>query len=754
MASAASEAAIATLRGSVRPPARGADDGAAAAWLCAIPCAAIAVLAIIVLGPPLGRLITPAPSAYAFLPGAFVHPEPTEHARYLIAICAPLLGALAIVAAPRRLARVPAHLAAAVALATQAALVATIVGSIVTQYGLRFGFSYTYQHGPSIRMRYFTPATLAVGGLLAAATAVVLRCTPLRRRGAPAVLAESRARRLLAAAAAVAATAIWMLPALHTDASLANAVENVRYHLSFTLDETFAVLNGRTPLVDFSAQYGSLWPFAVALPMLAFGKTVLVFTLALCTITALTLLTSYGVLRRVTRSATAALLLYLPVLATSLFQTEGTLGNRASVGTYTGIFPLRYGLPFLVAWLTAREIERGERERPRPLGAWLLFTVAGLAILNNGDFGFAALGAAIAALLWAAPAPRARAALLRLGAALAAGLATALALVALLTLARTGSPPHLWRLVDYAGVYAVGGWTQMPIPSVLGMHLLVYLTYVAAILAATVRALRGARNRVLTGMLAWAGVFGLGAGMYYVGRSHPTALKYEFPAWALALSLLTVVAVQDLAAPRLRRTALGALVALFGFGLAAGSLAQTPTPWGQLQRLQATAPHSAEEPDRDPLVPPRDARTRRFVASLADGPGRFVVQRGAPVAILLTTGHRVADAYGVVNVSPYTGIESLPTAQRVNAVLDALRDAGGNTAIVPIPFHDGLLPILERRGFELLTAHGLRRVERHSHVRPLERSWPGGQAIMKWVDARRLHPRALKRARPTRSARP
>jgi hypothetical protein len=438
-----------------------------------------------------------------------------------------------------------------------------------------------------------------------------------------------------------------MLHAVNSDASIANAPEDVRYHLGFTLDETVAVLDGRTPLVNFTAQYGSLWPFATALPMLAFGKTVLTFTVVLSALSGLALLAIYGVLRRATRSAPLALMLYLPFLATSLFMIGGTLANRSSVGTYFANFPLRYAMPFFLAWLTARRLERGGGQR----GTWLLFTVAGLALLNNGDFGVAALGATLAALLWTSERLD-RATLLRLAAGVAAGLATALALVSLLTLVRAGSLPQLSRLVDYARTYAVGGFALMPIPGVLGLHLLIYLTYVAAIVVATVRALRGAANRVLTGMLAWAGVFGLGAGTYWVGRSHPVALKYQFSAWTLALALLTIVAVRELAAPRLRRTAVGALVVLFGFGVAACSLAQTPTPWSQVERLQAAFAPSEEGIEPDPLVPPDDASTRTFVTSLADGRDRFVVKPGAPVAILLTTGHRVADAYGVSNVSP------------------------------------------------------------------------------------------------------
>ena len=625
--------------------------------------------------------------------------------------------------------------------ATQLALAALVLASLVAQYRLRFGVVYTRGLEPTLTLRYFTPATLAVAALLAAAMAGLLRSRSLRERAAAALRDESGPRRIALGSVAVALTAVWMLHAVHTDAELGNAVEDVRYHLGFTIDETFAVLNGRTPLVDFTPQYGSLWPFALALPMLAFGKTVLTFTLVLCTITALALLAIYGVLRRATGSAAAALLLYLPFLATSLFQISGTLQNRSTVGSYYANFPLRYALPFLLAWLTARRLERGGDGWT---GAWLLFAAAGIALLNNGDFGIPALGATLAALLWAAPERLERRALARLGAAVAAGLLTALALVSLLTLVRAGALPQPARLVDYARTYAIGGFALMPIPGVLGMHLLVYLTYVAAIVVASVRALRHAGNRVLTGMLAWSGVFGLGAGLYWVGRSHPVALKYQFSAWALALALLAAVAVGELAAPRLRRTAIGALIVLFGFGAAACSLAQTPTPWGQLARLQAPFVATEAVPDPSPLVPPDDAATRRFVASLADGRDRFVYKRGAPVAILLTTGHRVADAYGIVNVSPYTGIESLQTTQRVEAVLDALRDAGGNTAILPNPLDPSIFPVLQRRGFELLTPRGLRPYVA-GRTRPDERLWPGGTAVIKWVDTRHLHPRALRR---------
>ena len=135
--------------------------------------------------------------------------------------------------------------------------------------------------------------------------------------------------------------------------------------MTFTLDEAFAIVNGRTPLVDFSSQYGSLLSWVGALAMLAFGKTTLVFTIAMCTLTALALLAIYDVLRRVTRSPLAALALYLPFLATSLYKVRGTAVDRDTFGDVLRRLPAcAIAGPYVLAWLTTRQLEqRGERAR-------------------------------------------------------------------------------------------------------------------------------------------------------------------------------------------------------------------------------------------------------------------------------------------------------------------------------------------------------------------------------------------------------
>jgi hypothetical protein len=740
MASTASQAAVASRRGNTRASSRSTVDAATAAWLCALPLAVIVAAAILLLGPPLGRLFVPAPGTYTFLPEElpFIRPEPTEHARYLIALSAPLLATIAIAFGPRWQPRIPPRVIDAAIALTQATLVGVVIAAFVAQREFVFGTAYNGGEHP-FRLWYFTPPTMLAAGALAVITAAV--ATNVRLRGVVAAhLRESALRRRLAVVVAIVATVLWMLPAVQSDRTIGLASADLLYHLQFPYDETFAVLNGRTPLVDFTAQYSSLWPFVNALSMTTFGTTLLTFTITMTAIGTLALLAIFDVLRRVTRSSLAALLLYLPFLASSLFLIGPNLENRSTVGTYFGTFPLRYAGPWFLAWLTARQLARSEPARASSL--WLLFTVAGLALLNNGDFGVAATGACMAAFLWATPGGLTRAAVLRLAAAAAAGLATALALVSLLTLIRAGSLPQLGRLVDYARLYALGSFALAPIPGALGTHLLIYLTYVAAIVVATVRALRGAANRVLTGMLVWAGIFGLGAGTYFVGRSHPVALKHHFGAWSFALALLTVVVVGALAMRPLRRTLVGGLVVLFGFGLMACSLAQLPRPWSEINRLRSATVSVEEWGTTQPFIPPTDDAARRFVATIANGPSRFVYRRGAPVAILLTDGHRIADAYGVVNVSPYTGIQSLQTVQRVEATLDALRDAGGNTVIVPGIPEPGLYQVLGRRGFQVLTATGLAPYVEGQTI-PFTQPWPVVGAVMKWVDAHHLRARTL-----------
>jgi hypothetical protein len=365
----------------------------------------------------------------------------------------------------------------------------------------------------------------------------------------------------------------------------------------------------------------------------------------------LALLALYAVLRRIARSSLLALALFLPLVATGFFMKIGPLSDRYGPANLFSLWPIRYGVPYLLAWLLARHVDR-----LAPRRAWLLFLAAGFTLVNNPEFGAGAVAALAVALVAVEP-PRSRGAAGRLLAEAAAGLLGALAAVVLLTLARSGELPHLGWALEFSKLYGNDGWALVPLPRI-GIYLVVYATFAAAIAVAAVRVVRSAADRVLTALLAWSGVFGLIAGGYFAGRSHPQVLIDLFSPWALSLALLTIVAVRALAARGWRRPAPAELAVLFGFGLLACSLAQTPTPWSQIDRIRDLAPRPIF---RQPIA---TAFVRRHT------------RPGEKVAILIPLGHRIAYDSGRVNVAPYASVESMPTTQQLANALATIRREG------------------------------------------------------------------------------
>jgi hypothetical protein len=210
------------------------------------------------------------------------------------------------------------------------------------------------------------------------------------------------------------------------------------------------------------------------------------------------------------------------------------------------------------------------------------------------------------------------------------------------------------------------------------------MTFVAAVATAAVRVARGARDRLLTAMLAWSGIFGLGASVYfYAYRSHPDVLLNIFSAWAFALALLLIVVLR---AERTRSgvPALPALLVLFGFGLAACSVAQVPWPWSEVARI------TSEGTDRPLML---DAMAEAV---------RELTQPGEHVAIFVQVGHRVARDAGVINISPYPGFKQMPAREQLDDTLEQLRREDGRTVFVGQDMPPGMAAHLRRHGFARL----------------------------------------------------
>lgn len=712
-----------------------APSSADAIWLMLVPSVLLTVAIVYLLGPALGHAIYPSHNPYTYWSELTetIRPEPDEQARYLLLLTGPLLlsafGALLTTRGPRLNQRAVGR----AVLLSQALLAGFVVFCMVTQLRYSYGYLYSFRRGVSFHRAYFTPLTLAVAGVLAAALVAVVR-DERSRRCVLIATADTRWWRIGGLLAAVATTCLWLLPAVNSDQSIATAIDAVGYHVEYTMDETFAVLNGMTPLADFTAQYGSLWPFLAALLLSVFGKTLLVFTLVMTGISAISMIAIYDALRRIARSAAFGLLLFLPLLATSWFIIRGSHVNRYTLSAYFGAFPLRYAAPLMLAWLTTRRLQHGQGRWD-----WALFAFAGLAVLNNTDYGIPALGGSIAAILWTSGRPTVRS-LARLAASVAAGLLIAVALVSLLTLLRAGTLPQFSRLLDYARMYTLGGFAMLPIPGLFGLHTIIYVTYAGAIVTASVRALADADNAPLTGMLAWSGVFGLGSAAYYMGRSHPEALTSTFAAWSFALALLTIVAVQTITA-RPVRSYLAALLVIFGFSVLTCSLAQLPLPWQQFERLNGEhASATPFVPDLQEPYQPRDNLRWYFSSTAYDG--KLYIKKNAPVLNLTTGGHRLSEAYGVRDVSRYTGT-SIAGPRILRTVLDDLRKAGGNTLFIALPSAEQTTVLL-RNGFMPVTARGI--ATRREMVRPVFALYTD-RPITKWVNTRYPRPAFLEEGR-------
>lgn len=653
---------------------------AALAWLLLPPALVVAASLTLLLAGPLGQVAFPDPG-YHYWPEITVVRKPAVQAGALMAIGWTVAYAAAILVLARRAPALPPHARRIAVAAVQALAAAFLLACWIAQRHVTVGGSGRV---------YFTAATVLVAALLATLAAAGIgwwsrraAARGARPRGA------SPGRRALALASvgtAVAATAVWVLPAVYTDSGLV-AGPDALFLGAWFLDESAAVVNGRTPLVDMVA-YGNLWPYLVAIPLGAFGGTYLAYTVTMAALTVVALLALFATLVRVTRRALAALVLYLPIVAMAFFIEVGTPVARYSPGTYYGMFPLRFAGPCLLVLLTALYVGRDPRRRR---AAVALFAAGGLVAINNLDFGGGALLGTVAALALARW-PLDPRGLVRLAGELAGGLAVAVALVCLLTLLRAGELPHPELLSRYGRIFVIGGNGNLPLPA-LGLHLAIAATFVGAVATAAVRAAARERNVVLTAVLAWSGLFGLGASLYYFAyRSHPDVLVNLFPAWTLTLALLVVAVVE--AARARSRLGLPALAVLFAFGLAACSIAQLPDPWKQADRIGGRL-----QPGQPVYLPPEAFRAPELTTVV-----RRRTRPGERVLVLSPTGHRVAEAAGVVNVSPYPGLGQMPAREQLREALDVLRREGGDAVFVLDRVPPGFDAEMRRLGVRELNA--------------------------------------------------
>jgi hypothetical protein len=656
------------------------------AWLGLIPATLLLVAAFFWLAPTAAQLY-PRPTEQVFPAWqVLIRPEPLEATRFLIAAAIPPIVAVVVLA---------------VGTGRPARRSLDLVVVAIQLMGIAFlGWSVAHQISvpPLTSPDYFDPLLLSVPNILAGVaigiilTAGAVSHAELRlpRRGA---LVRRLARRKgIALAVAVAVTAVWLLPAVVTDGTLGQIGGVPSGHIPSQAEDYFAVVNGRTPLVNYIPLYAHLLPMALAPVLSAFDCSLTSFSISMCLLSLVALLAVYATFSEVTGRPWAALALYIPFLAISLFPWDRHGAHGATWefnGNYYGFFPDRYLGPFVVIWLCALSIRR------RRLPPWVLFFAAALTAINNPEFGVPCLLALVVALQFGADRSMAlRARIATHGLHGAAGLLIALALFVGWTVVRSGELPDPALAVYWSTIFSRDGYGLAPMPT-LGLHWALYFTYAATLLTASVRYVRTAPDRTLTAMLAFAGAFGLMTGFYFAGRSLPYQLILLFPVWGFALALLTwtiVLAFRPVRGDlsRLKRLLIPAFAVFAGFGVMTAGIDRFPLPWQQVERLSAsgTAVYDLSAVQR--LV---EAHTNQ----------------GDHVLILGTLlDHRVAERAGVVNTSPFFDALGLLSESEVLRALGYLEDEGGRKIFevvfrgqaVKTTIHPQLAEILRQRGFE------------------------------------------------------
>jgi hypothetical protein len=266
--------------------------------------------------------------------------------------------------------------------------------------------------------------------------------------------------------------------------------------------------------------------------------------------------------------------------------------------------------------------------------------------------------------------------------------------VCAIDLVRTGSLPSPAIVLYYSRLFGSQGYGMIPMPT-LGFHLAVFATFAGGLLVAAARARRVDDDRALTALLGFAGAFGLLAFVYYGGRSNGYSLIGLFPAWGLALALLTLLVVRRLREASdwvdgARRAGALGICALVAFGLAVTTVTQVAAPWKQVSRLADT---SSGKPNSFDL-----GAVENFIAERS--------MPGEPVAIIGSNGFLIAREVGVEDVAPIEDPVHFVAGTQVQDVIDSLEDEGGSSIFVRDRSFPPPLPSVS----EYLASAGLRPV--------------------------------------------
>jgi hypothetical protein len=610
------------------------DKDAVIFWAIAVPAAAVALAICISLVIWLVPATVPVQTErFLARTCARCKPEPREGIGYLAAIAAPIAVFWLVRLRFRHEPRWAGRSCASLAVWMRWIFVVAVVGVLLHQEFNLEGY---------LGRSWFI-------GTLACAVAWLT----IRRRWVfnwPTQVATGSLLSRIATPAAVAATALALLPALYR-ADQPGILEIYEFHTGAQMDEFAAAVEGRTTLVDFFPLYQNLLPWLLAPGFKLFGLSIGSFSVTMSVLSLACLLVVYRVFCALTGSPAWGLALYLPFLVVSmvpLTDAHDRLHQQLNTFNYYAVGPLRYLGPYLLAgalsWYLAR---------PGSVRLLTLFLFGGLAAINNLDFGLPALAAILVAVTLAdrpAPAPTH---LARILATALLGIGLAIGIFGSLTYLRSGAWPQLGMATFYHRAYAINGFQMLPMPA-CGLHWIIYVTMVAAIGRGLFDPGIGRHHR---GLMLFSGIFGLGAFMYFVGRSHHNVLITIISAWAFAFSILiwrlSPQAIRPLGAKRCFPASLEFLVVL-GVLSSIVQVRHLANPVEQLTRLRSGGGSHWAEP----------SSIIQFIRAQSHPGDRVIVS--------CHYGHVLALDAGVINVFPFSEPCAVVLKSQLDCVLAAI----------------------------------------------------------------------------------
>lgn len=493
--------------------------------------------------------------------------------------------------------------------------------------------------------RWF-PALRGVGWLVVLA---VLAAGSLVMRGRRRPFAPGRTRQVelldraapfLALSFAVAVGSVGFF----TDDNAYGALPLTGVHLPYTFGDIYAVRLGRVPLGDYIPQYGALMSWVLA-PILALRPPGIgMFTATMAALTAASLMCWFAALRLLTGTRRHALMLFVPLVAIAFVPVSQRGPQAHTIASYFAAMPIRYAGPLATSLALAWWGRGATPRRAAAVGA-----IASAAALSNFEFGlFSMFGALLAIAVVAG---------VRAVLPAAAAAAVVIALFSVGTSASAGRLVHLGDLVYFNRQFASAGYYMVPMPRLLGLHALLFVLFVATLVAGWLSA-RSDRQGVSAALMVWSGTFGFGAFAYYLGRSVDEVLVVVFLAAGIAASLLLWELLGAGGVSRhIRRSPGGVALAILAWLASTGGvmrssyLLEQPTRWGYTGL-------------------PRVFEQRPTVAAI-----RACVPPGTVVLVMVPMGDRIADAAGVVNRFPYNSPGAIVTTQQVDRIVEAMRGA-------------------------------------------------------------------------------